>query len=87
MATIGSVYVTEEAKTGEANWINLLNIIFPITVPKTDNSTMYLKDSHTSELCSTSVLKNPVKQRMIKAGMEIKIKFPKVIAMAETSCK
>ena len=39
-------YVTDEAKTGEDIWINLLNNIFAIAVPKKDNSNTYNNESY-----------------------------------------
>lgn len=68
-ATIGIIYVTEEANTGVDICTNLKNNIFAKAVPKTDNIVIYINALGKAGLANVSVVKKPLNKRITSAGI------------------
>ena len=81
-ATIGIKYVTEVAKTGDDNWINLKKRILAIPVPTIPSIAMYAIDVWTFGIVAIS--KNPEKYNNKIAGVNKTKKFPVVILRGAT---
>ena len=79
------MYVTEDTNTVDAILTNRLNMTLAIAVPKKASVATKPKLVITSVFCRFCSEKKSVKNNIGNAGGKMAIKFPSVMAIAETS--